>query len=169
MSKSQKHNLDLSMTRISPRWNKIIIHHTATKRQKKYDVEWCRALHKGKGWWDIGYHFYVEADGTIKRGRKLLKVGAHTLGQNTEAIGIAFVGGLNTKGDEECTLTKTQEKSIAVIIDELRKRTGKPLPVYSHNAFKNTFCPGFDASLTDWEKVLNDGASDSEPTGQADQ
>lgn len=169
MSRAPKQTLDLSEARISSRWDKIIVHHTATKRQKKYDVEWCRALHKGKGWYDIGYHFYVEADGSISPGRNLMKVGAHCLGQNARAIGIAFVGGLDTKGKNAMTLTPTQERSVAVIIQELRNRTGKSLPVYSHNAFRDTFCPGFDASETDWEQVLNDGTRDSEQASSADQ
>ena len=168
MSKAPNRKIDLSGAKLARPWNKIIIHHTATKRQKKYDVEWCRSLHKGKGWWDIGYHIYIEYDGSISLGRDLRKTGAHCRGQNVEAIGIAFVGGLNAKGEAECTLTDSQKKSIAVVIKALRDKSGKALPVFSHNKFRNTFCPGFDASEVDWESLLDDGASDTKSVSTTD-
>lgn len=135
---------------------------------KKYDVEWCRALHKGKGWYDIGYHFYIEYDGKIKLGRPLHKTGAHCLGQNVQAIGIAFVGGLDNDGEEAVTITPTQKRSVAQLIKELREKSGRPLPIYSHNHFRDTFCPGFDASEVDWYSLLNDGTSDTESASKAD-
>jgi N-acetylmuramoyl-L-alanine amidase len=162
MSATRTKKLDLTGVQVKSDFDKIIIHHTATKRMKKYGVEWCRDLHLGKKWHDIGYHIYIEYDGKIKMGRPLHKRGAHCLGQNTWAIGIAFVGGLDKDGEAACTLTDTQKKSIAVAIKALREHTGKLLPVYSHNEFRNTFCPGFDASLVDWEAELDDGARDTE-------
>lgn len=159
MSKSK---LDLKGTRFNPKFEKIIVHHTATKRMKKYDVEWCRNLHLSKKWYDIGYHIYIEYDGKIKMGRPLAKRGAHTYGQNASSIGIAFVGGLDKDGEDCCTLTATQRKSLAVAIKALREATGKELPVFSHNQFRDTFCPGFDASAVDWAAELNDGARDTE-------
>lgn len=161
MSKAPKRRLDLSDVAIATRFEKIVIHHTATKRMKKYDVEWCRQLHLDKDWYDIGYHIYIEYDGKIKMGRPLAKRGAHTLNQNHNSIGIAYVGGLNKEGEHECTLTPSQKKSIAVAIKALREATGKELPVHSHSEFRNTFCPGFDASAVDWAGVLNDGAGDT--------
>ena len=146
MSATRTKKLDLTGVQVNGDFEKIIIHHTATKRMKKYGVEWCRDLHDGK----------------IKMGRTLHKRGAHCLGQNTWSIGIAFVGGLDKDGEASCTLTDTQKKSIAVAIKALREHTGKLLPVYSHNEFRNTFCPGFDASLVDWEAELDDGARDTE-------
>ena len=162
MSATRTKKLDLTGVQVNGDFEKIIIHHTATKRMKKYGVAWCRDLHRGKKWYDIGYHSYIEYDGKIKMGRTLHKRGAHCLGQNTWSIGIAFVGGLDKDGEPACTLTDTQKKSIAVAIKALREHTGKLLPVYSHNEFRNTFCPGFDASLVDWEAELDDGARDTE-------
>ena len=168
MSKKKIKVPDLSGARFGKLQDKIIIHHTATKRLKKYDVEWCRALHKGKGWYDIGYHFYVEADGTINLGRPLHKVGAHCLGQNVQAIGIAFVGGLDSDGEQACTISPTQQRSVAMLIKELREHGRMDYPVYSHNQLRDTFCPGFDASEVDWDSFLDDGAPDPEPASKAD-
>lgn len=165
--KKPKKLIDLSGSLIKASFDKIIIHHTATKRQKKYDVEWCRALHKGKGWYDIGYHLYVEYDGKVKMGRPLHKAGAHCYGQNSYAVGIAFVGGLDNDGEQAVTISPAQQKAVAFLIKELREVSGKPLSVHSHNEFRNTFCPGFDASEVDWDEFLNDGASDPKPASKA--
>jgi len=128
-------------------FDKIILHHTATRRLPKYDVQWCRDFHvKKRGWQDIGYHFYVEADGTLKEGRDTAVSGAHTKGQNSKAIGIAFVGGIDDYGDPFCTLTADQAQTILYLVDELRSILGKELPLHGHREFSPTFCPGFDVS-----------------------
>ncbi len=149
MTQGKKKKIDLTGVPYYPYFKEIIIHHTATPSEKKYDVEWCRALHLGKGWSDIGYHLYVEADGSISMGRPLHKRGAHCSGRNMMSFGIAFVGGLKD-GEPTNTLTPKQREALVACIAELRKLTGKELPVYSHRDFKATFCPGFDASKEDW-------------------
>ena len=166
---SKKNNtINLDGLRFGRNQDKVILHHTATKRMKKYDVEWCRDLHLGKGWYDIGYHFYIEYDGKIKLGRELHKTGAHCLGQNVQAIGIAFVGGLDSDGEDAVTITDTQRRSVAWLLKELREKSGRELPIYSHNHFRDTFCPGFDAREVDWYSFLDDGTPDPEPARKAD-
>lgn len=39
------------------------------------------------GWNDIGYSFLVGEDGNVYEGRGFDRVGAHTLGHNTVALG----------------------------------------------------------------------------------
>lgn len=155
MSQAPKRSLDLKGQRLNVNFDKIILHHTATKRSKKYDVEWCRKLHvEEKGWHDIAYHVYIEYDGKIKVGRPLHKRGAHCLGQNTTSFGVCFVGGLDSDGEAAVTITPSQQKSVATVIQTLREFAGTELPVYSHCEFRNTFCPGFNASEVDWYEFL---------------
>lgn len=149
MMQGKKKKIDLTGVRYHPYFEEIIIHHTATPSEKKYDVEWCRALHLGKGWSDIGYHLYVEADGSVSMGRPLHKRGAHCSGRNMTSFGIAFVGGIKD-GEPTNTLTPKQKEALVECIAELRRVTEKELPVFSHRDFKATFCPGFDASEEDW-------------------
>jgi N-acetylmuramoyl-L-alanine amidase len=132
-------------------FNKIILHHTATPREARYGVEWCRKLHvEHKGWRDIGYHFYIEHDGRIREGRPINMSGAHTRGENSQAIGIAYVGGI-LHGESSCTMTEEQAISISAVVDYLRNTIGKPLPLYGHRDFSATFCPGFNVQDYDWE------------------
>lgn len=97
-----------------------------------------------KGWQDIGYHLYVEADGTLNMGRPLSNPGAHCRGENSRSFGIAYCGGLNAQGNPTFTMTVTQAKCIRAIISHLQEITGKHIPLYGHREFKPTFCPGFD-------------------------
>ena len=43
-------------------------------------------------WSDIGYHFVIEVDGTIARGRPIVRSGAHAKGFNSRSIGICLIG-----------------------------------------------------------------------------
>jgi len=67
----------------------LIIHHSATPRDKT-TFEAVRRYHIQKGWGDIGYHFFITADGTIHKGRKEEDVGAHcrASGMNFKSLGI---------------------------------------------------------------------------------
>jgi hypothetical protein len=131
---------------------KVIIHHTATTREARYDLEWCRKLHLSNGWRDIGYHIYIEHDGTIKMGRPLELCGAHTKGHNKHGIGICYVGGYEDyEKDPVCTITNKQIEAINLCVYHLRKMTGKELPIHAHREFKATFCPGFDIKDMDFD------------------
>ena len=52
--------------------NEIIVHCSATREGQHIPVETMKKWHvEGRGWSDIGYHFYIELDGTIKKGRDI--------------------------------------------------------------------------------------------------
>jgi N-acetylmuramoyl-L-alanine amidase len=58
--------------------NKIILHCTATPEDRETSVEDIRRWHKNQGWSDIGYHYVVLLDGSIRKGRPVENIGAHT-------------------------------------------------------------------------------------------
>ena len=47
---------------------RIILHCSATPEGRDVKVETITDWHLGRGWSDIGYHFVIELDGTIKEG-----------------------------------------------------------------------------------------------------
>ena len=54
--------------------NKIIIHCSATREGENYTVDTIRSWHvDGRGWSDIGYHFYIDLYGEIHKGRNIAK------------------------------------------------------------------------------------------------
>ena len=49
-------------------------------------------MHKVRGMKECGYHFIVERDGLVNKGRDVALVGEHTTGHNLDSIGICVVG-----------------------------------------------------------------------------
>jgi len=73
----------------------IIIHHTAVSR--KHNPQQFNAIdryHKSLGWGKIGYHYLIEPDGKLKKGREENEFGAHcrAFNMNYKSIGIALAG-----------------------------------------------------------------------------
>ena len=127
--------------------NEIIVHCSATREGQEIPVETIKKWHvEGRGWTDIGYHFYIELDGTIKKGRDIDKTGAHTKGHNRNSIGICYCGGVETDGKTpKDTRTEVQKESLLHVLKTLMAMF--PLAtIYSHNEFANKACPSFDAT-----------------------
>ena len=86
----------------------LVLHCSATRRNQDYSVEQLRRDHKARGFYDIGYHFYIRKDGTMTQHRKLLEVGAHARPYNRCSIGICYEGGLDEQGKPCNTMTIEQ-------------------------------------------------------------
>ena len=127
--------------------DKIIIHCSATREGQDIPVETIRKWHiDGRGWSDIGYHFYVELDGTIKKGRDIQKIGAHCSGNNRSSIGICYCGGVESDGKTpKDTRTEQQKESLLSVLKTL-KAMFPEASIYSHNEFANKACPSFNAT-----------------------
>ena len=98
----------------------LVLHCSATRCNQDYSVEQLRRDHKARGFYDIGYHFYIRKDGTITQHRKLLEVGAHTRPYNRCSIGICYEGGLDEQGKPCNTMTTEQETSLIDLFRNLK-------------------------------------------------
>lgn len=73
-------------------------HHSQGRRprtleQSLAEVLFIQEFHqKGRGWNDIAYHFLVDPEGRIFRGRPVEVVGAHVLNDNRGNVGVCFMG-----------------------------------------------------------------------------
>ena len=92
--------------------NKIIVHCTATKEGKAFNVADITRWHKQRGFVTIGYHWVVLLDGTIQQGRAEMTMGAHCKGHNANSIGICYIGGLDKNGNPKDTRTPEQKKAL---------------------------------------------------------
>ncbi|XP_065089350.1 peptidoglycan-recognition protein LE [Ochlerotatus camptorhynchus] len=76
----------------------VVISHTATESADTqagmvYMVRMIQCFHiESRRWHDIAYNFLVGNDGNAYEGRGWKRIGAHTHGYNSRAIGISFVG-----------------------------------------------------------------------------
>ena len=124
----------------------IIIHCSATREEQQVSVDTIRDWHLAKGWNDIGYHFYIDLDGTINKGRDIDKIGAHCKGHNRNSIGICYCGGVETDGKTpKDTRTQEQKDSLLNVLKTLKAMYPEAV-IYSHSEFAAKACPSFDAT-----------------------
>ena len=124
--------------------DKIIIHCSATKEGRDIKMETIKSWHvKGRGWSDIGYHFIIELDGSVREGRPMHKVGAHTKGHNSSSFGICYVGGVDDSNKPKDTRTKAQKDALKKLVAGLLEDYPEA-SVHGHNEFSSKACPSFD-------------------------
>lgn len=133
--------------------DQIIWHCSATPEGRDVKIDEIRNWHvKGRGWSDIGYHYVIELDGSVRMGRPLIRTGAHVQGRNSSSIGICYVGGTDKKGKAKDTRTQAQKDALYRLTAELLQRF-PGATVHGHNEFAAKACPSFDVR-TDWQSHL---------------
>lgn len=97
--------------------------------------------HRQKGWNGCGYHFVVRRSGIIETGRDPKIIGAHTLGYNTNSLGICYVGTKNP--------TKVQLQELLNLYVFIYKTYRIDWQSYYGHYEKNRFksCPGFSMEI----------------------
>lgn len=133
---------------------KIVVHCTATDNKKLNNFKMVKLLHTlppeflidwngddlitCRGWSDIGYHFFINKNGTVKKGRPLERPGAHTFRENHDSIGICVAGLYQFKSD--------QMTALYYLVQDLclRFNIHPKENVFPHNHFaKYKSCPNF--------------------------
>lgn len=129
----------------------IVVHCSATDDPETNNFEAVKELHTGdtsekmkwgtygeiskRGWSDIGYHYFIETDGSIKAGRPESRVGAHVRGHNLYTLGVCVAGNKVFTKEQKHTLKVFLQKKIKDY--HLSKDKVKP-----HSYFdKNKTCP----------------------------
>ena len=127
--------------------NKIIVHCSATREGENYTVDTIRSWHvDGRGWSDIGYHFYIDLYGEIHKGRDIAKIGAHCKGQNRNSIGICYCGGVEADGKTpKDTRLDCQKEALTAVLRTLKAMYPEAV-IHSHNDYANKACPSFNAT-----------------------
>lgn len=135
----------------------IIIHCTATPnnwwdgKKTSEKVAEVKAWHtRDRGWSDIGYHYLIDRDGTIARGRPMERDGAHVRGRNRGTVGISLFGGRDSTADGQFAdnYTPEQEASLRSLIDDLQNGHPSITKISGHNEYAAKACPGF--RVRDW-------------------
>jgi hypothetical protein len=153
-------------------WSRIIIHHSATKDGNTNDWDSIKLWHTGQigssdsasvdynpyvanKMQDIGYHSGLEfVNGRLvyRYGRSLEINGAHTIGQNHEAIGICVVGNFDL-----IEPSHQHYFMLACLCRAYMRRYGIPIQnVGGHNYFADKTCPGrrFDLLKLKYDYII---------------
>lgn len=102
---------------------RIFVHCTAgSQRQKIADLQ---AEFKRKGWKHPGYHYVIQADGTITQllGEQFVSNGVK--GYNSTAVNVAYMGGIDAQGKAVDNRTEEQKASLVKLLKELKGRYPK--------------------------------------------
>ena len=133
--------------------DQIIWHCSASPEGVDLKTEAIRGMHKNQnGWSDIGYHFVIEIDGSVHKGRSLLRPGAHVSGMNRNSIGVCYGGGVNKNMNPKDTRTSEQKQALYDLTERLLADYPNAT-VHGHNEFAAKACPSFDAQ-EDWSAYL---------------
>jgi hypothetical protein len=136
--------------------NKIVVHHTAfantadTGESGSFTIAHeIQDLHMDtNGWIDTGNHFTISRSGVIMEGRHRslerleagsnMVVGAHTVNQNTQSIGIENNGTYITVAPPQI-LYASLVNLCAYICNQYKLSSSQ---IYGHRDFNDTECPG---------------------------
>ena len=98
----------------------IAVHCTASQPTQSVDnilKYWKDTLH----WKTVGYHFLIEADGTINKLLDIKEVSNGVQGFNSETINVCYIGGIDKQGNALDTRTNNQKISLRKVLTDLRK------------------------------------------------
>lgn len=99
---------------------RIFVHCTAGSQ--KQTVEDLKSEFKRKGWKNPGYHYVVMPNGRIECMLPEDSISNGVQGYNSTAINVAYVGGIDTKGNGVDNRTDEQKKSLKSVLCELKKK-----------------------------------------------
>ena len=130
--------------------NKIIIHCSGSDKDKT-TLEDIRRWHVNRGWSDIGYHYVIEGDGMVRKGRPIEEVGAHCYGHNKDSIGVCLCGGdLDLEYSDD--FNESQFDALSRLVEYLQDRF-PGATIHPHREFTNKACPSFSI----WEVLDGKG------------
>lgn len=123
--------------------DKIIVHHDGVSRVgPSFDI--INEYHKGREFplsslgHYVGYHYWIEADGTVRQARIESEEGAHTFGQNFSSVGIGMAGNFDVEWP-----SLPQIEALSKLMSEVANRHGiQPLAIFPHRHFANKTCYG---------------------------
>lgn len=100
-------------------------------------------------WLDIGYHYVIDRDGGVAKGRADSVAGAHVFGHNKNSLGIVLIGGKGGAATDnfEDHFTAAQDASLRHLLTNLQSDHPGAV-VRGHNEVAARECPCF--TVQDW-------------------
>jgi len=128
----------------------IIIHQSDTVGGT---LESIRRHHRqARGWDDIGYHYVIERDAAVKKGRNNSEIGAHCRGDNEDSIGICLVGRGEALPLDDGYCSLPMFLALMRLVRDLQAAYPTITQVWGHREkpsgiAQGKTCPGFDAGV----------------------
>lgn len=121
----------------------LIVHHDGVSRTgPSFDI--INEFHKSKGFplstlgFYVGYHYWIERDGTLRQARAEYEIGAHTVGENLRSIGIGLAGDFDVE-----LPTDAQVQTLGTLLTSLSwKYQIAATHIFPHRRFATKTCYG---------------------------
>ena len=136
--------------------NKLIVHCSAgSQRNTAADIvafHLAPASKGGRGWKTPGYHYIIEADGTVVPVVPEDKISNGCKGHNADSINICYIGGIdmtrkvNGQYPPIDNRTPAQKAALRTLLSRLRAKYPEA-KIYGHRDFAQKACPSFDARV----------------------
>lgn len=132
----------------------LVVHCTAThpdtKVQSLIDY-WQKVL----GWKNNGYHFVIDKNGNTSKITPIDKIANGVKGYNQNSIHIAYIGGIDSKGNPIDNRTIKQKESLLYNLRNLQRQFPGAV-ILGHRDFAGVKkeCPCFDAKK-DYSNVFD--------------
>ncbi len=101
----------------------LVIHTSATGgHPSKVTAEAIKRYHVNvRGWRDVGYHYLIDYEGVVTKGRPDMVNGAHARGINAKSLGICVLG----HGDKY-DFSEAQYEALYTLLRKLQKKYNVP-------------------------------------------
>lgn len=131
----------------------LVLHCTAGPQHQTTDAikaYWVNVL----GWKNPGYHFLINADGTIEQLLPIDQVSNGVAGFNSNSIHISYKGGVDAKGNAIDNRTPAQISAQIQLLKKFKKQFPSA-EIKGHNEFPGVTkaCPSF--SVKKWLKTVD--------------
>ena len=119
---------------------RVFLHCSASDSPNHDDIEVMRRWHtdpkpQGRGWSDVGYHFFIKKDGEIQDGRPLERTPAAQAGNNTGSIAVCLHG-LALEN-----FTQAQYRSVIELCNQIRDAYDGMVTFHGHCEVSAKSCP----------------------------
>lgn len=137
---------------------KIVVHHTATSRDRttfeavnRYHRD-IRKFPVSRLGFHVGYHVFIDGNGSSYKARKFTEIGSHVKGQNRGKVGIVLTGNFENEKPK-----KEQLRQLWKVIKEIRKEHPniKISDIVGHQELAPSLCPGKNLmkKVDIWRKI----------------
>jgi len=123
--------------------DRVFIHCSASDQSSHDNIATIRRWHtdpspRGRGWSDVGYHYFIRKNGTLEAGRPLERTPAAQLNHNKGTIAICL------HGLDKPKFTNTQLEKLKVLCLEINNAYSGELTFHGHREVAAKACPVID-------------------------
>ena len=122
--------------------HRVFIHCSASDHEHHDNIETMRLWHKQRGFHDVGYHFFIQKDGSLEYGRDIEKTPAAQKGHNLNTLAICM------HGLKEENFTQKQFETLKKLAKQI-EHNYENISFHGHCEVSAKACPVFN-----YRKVL---------------